>query len=305
LNDLPLVSVILPVFNGAAFVADAMRSVLEQTYRDLELLVVNDGSTDATSVVVSAFSDERLTVVAQENHGLAAARNVGVQRARGAVVAFIDADDLWHPQHLERLVPIVAEGRLVHTAFYLREYQTGAWLGDFTRFDRFRGERGDLGGHVFLSLLKQNFMSPSGVVMMRRDLLNVGGFTPTLASHEDWDCWLRCAERFEFVLVAEPRVIVRVRRDSLQGDRTMMRLSGRQVLDAVWERSTRSRQRDPDFRGSLGLGYFATRNMKPAARHLLAAVLRDPARIRWWRWLAASIVWRPIRSLKPAADVRD
>jgi glycosyltransferase involved in cell wall biosynthesis len=99
----PLVSCVVPVFNGERFLGETLRSVLDQTYRPIEVLVVDDGSTDGTAAVIAAHGD-RVTAIRQANRGEAAARNAGWRAARGDLVAFLDADDLWEPEKTARQV---------------------------------------------------------------------------------------------------------------------------------------------------------------------------------------------------------
>jgi len=100
----PLVSVVIPAFNAVRFLTGSIPSVLAQTWTDFELIVVDDGSTDATAACVQAFDDPRIRLVSQTNRGLAGARNGGIREARGTYIAFLDADDLWHPEKLARHV---------------------------------------------------------------------------------------------------------------------------------------------------------------------------------------------------------
>jgi glycosyltransferase involved in cell wall biosynthesis len=97
----PLISCVVPVFNGERYLGEALDSILAQTYRPLELLVVDDGSTDGTAALVTRYRDQ-IRPLFQPNAGQAAARNLGLSVARGEFVAFLDADDLWHPEKLAR-----------------------------------------------------------------------------------------------------------------------------------------------------------------------------------------------------------
>src|SRR5437867_1216291 len=115
-GPMPRISVIMPVYNGEAFIAEAIRSVIAQTYACWELIVVDDGSIDNTRQVVSGFTDQRIAYISQENQGLAAARNTGIQHSKGEYLAFLDHDDLWAPTFLERCVSalqLVGSGHLV------------------------------------------------------------------------------------------------------------------------------------------------------------------------------------------------
>ncbi|MBI5650364.1 MAG: glycosyltransferase family 2 protein [Chloroflexi bacterium] len=111
----PQFSVIIPVYNHAAFLAETLQSVLAQTYRDFEIVIVNDGSTDDPGAVVKQFHDARIKFIEQENRGATAARNTGMRAARGEAIAFLDADDRWHPEKLEQ-----------HAAFLARHSEIGA-----------------------------------------------------------------------------------------------------------------------------------------------------------------------------------
>ena len=104
----PRVSVIIPAYNAEPFVADAVNSILRQGYSNLEIIVVNDGSTDGTAAVLSGFGDA-IVAVTQENRGQAAARNVGIRRATGALIGFLDADDLWTDDHVSSMLPYLRD----------------------------------------------------------------------------------------------------------------------------------------------------------------------------------------------------
>lgn len=109
-----LVSVVIPAYNAESTIDDTLRSVRGQTHRELEIIVVDDGSTDRTTSVVKAHAaaDGRVTLIAQENAGVAAARNAGWQSARSAFIAFVDADDLWAPSKIERQLEVILRGGL-------------------------------------------------------------------------------------------------------------------------------------------------------------------------------------------------
>lgn len=113
---------IIPSYNSARYLAEAIQSVLDQSYADFEIIVVNDGSTDETEAVVKGFSDERIRYFAQENKGVGAARNAGLRLARGEYVAFWDADDLFLPEKLSRQVEFLLQDPSVDLVFSGWEY---------------------------------------------------------------------------------------------------------------------------------------------------------------------------------------
>lgn len=211
-SDPAPVSVIIPVYNGAAFVAEAVSSVLAQTRAPLETIVINDGSTDDTAAVLDTFGD-RITVISQANKGLPATRNVGAWAAQGAWLAFLDADDVWLPAKLERQMA--------------RAGDTGAAMIYTDRYNI--GTRGDLPeiqsaiqrlyeGDVFEDLLNANHITVSSVVIRRDVFTALQGFTEHLRAAEDWDLWVRVAERHTVAACHEPLVQYRFHGSMMSGD---------------------------------------------------------------------------------------
>lgn len=180
----PRVSVVMPAYQAARSIAAAASSVLWQSYRDLELVVVDDGSTDRTAEIAAAL-DGPVRVIQQENGGVAAARNRGIEAAQGELVAFCDADDLWLEAHLAALVELYdRQGGIVTSNCYwlfprgIHPSRT-RYKGRFPRPDRQRQ-----------AILEQNFVSTMS--LFPRALADeVGRFDETLRRAEDWDFWLR------------------------------------------------------------------------------------------------------------------
>ncbi len=234
---MPNVSVIIPAYNAKGFIADAVRSALDQTYRDLEVIVVDDGSTDGTAAELAAFGD-RIRVLQQANRGVAAARNAGAAVARGAWIAFLDADDLWLPHKLER--------------------QLAAGSTPMTFTDRLNiGARGDLpevqsevtpmhGGDIFTRLLGEGNFITNTSVMRRRALFEaMSGFYAGLNGTEDWDLWIRVAERHEIGFVDEPLVRYRFHPGGLSRNFAKM---GREWLEVIARALALPRGRALDWR---------------------------------------------------------
>jgi glycosyltransferase involved in cell wall biosynthesis len=202
MNALSSVSVIVPTHNRAATVARAVRSVLSQSYQELEVIVVDDGSTDETPEVVASFADPRLRyIVHATKRGGGAARNTGIDVASGEYIAFLDADDEWLPDKLEdqiaaiqRVDPSVAA---IYTGFAVVD---AAGRVAAVRLPRHRGS-------ILSELWCANVVRTVSTVVVRRTALQrVGGFDPTLPSCQDWDLWLRLAKVHQFDFL--PRVLV-------------------------------------------------------------------------------------------------
>lgn len=197
----PLVSVILPVYNRAGWVARAVESVLAQTCRRFELLVVDDGSTDGTRRVLESFGS-RVTILGQTHAGAEAARNLGLARARGEFVAFIDSDDVWYADRLSRQLPLFdrAEVGLVFGDAALMDYrQSPPRRLRRTFFDGVRPSR----GRVTRDLARGCFVPFSSVLARRRCFAETGGFTP---GHKaaDYLKWVEMSARWEFDYVPGP-----------------------------------------------------------------------------------------------------
>lgn len=204
---MPLVSIVLPVYNGETTIAGTLRSIFAQTFSSFELLVIDDGSDDRTVDVVAGFQgDRRLRLIHQANAGQANARNRGIAEARGEWVAFIDADDWWLPQKLElQLAALEAEPE-------------AAWAYCWTELVDDRGRpTGDrvtspFFGQIAQPLLVTDFIASGSNPLVRRSALaEVGGFDPALVPSEDWDLWLRLADRYPVALVPELLVLYRQR----------------------------------------------------------------------------------------------
>jgi glycosyltransferase involved in cell wall biosynthesis len=209
----PLVSVIVPVFNAGPSIGETLDSALAQTYRNIEIIVVNDGSNDDTMTAVTkrAHLDSRLRVVEQENQGVASARNLGVSAAKGDLIAPLDADDIWDRTKLERQVQRMQEcGESVGFV-----YSWWVWIDEDRRILA-TSPRWHLEGRVLEKLLQVNFTGNASVPLFRRRALELaGGYDSLLRKEggqgcEDWDLAIRIAERHDVAFV--PAVLVGYRR---------------------------------------------------------------------------------------------
>jgi glycosyltransferase involved in cell wall biosynthesis len=203
----PEISVIIPTHNRRAMLREALASALAQRDASFEVIVVDDGSTDGTwhdlaPYDLSARRDD-IRAVGMEHRGPAAARNRGIAIARGALVAFLDSDDLWMPEKLAR------QSRFMRDHPDCAISQTGeTWLRDGRRVNPARRHR-KRPGDIFADSLRTCLISPSAAIL-RRDLLDeVGGFDEDMAACEDYDLWLRILARHEAGLLAEPLTIRR------------------------------------------------------------------------------------------------
>ena len=201
-----LVSVIIPAFNAERYIRNTLRSVSAQTHRELDVIVVDDGSTDSTRDILSDHgrSDPRVRLLSQPNLGAAAARNYALSHARGPYLAPIDADDLWHPRKIERQLEILRQGGPGIGVVY-------CWTcvidetGSVIAYKR----PGPPGDQAFLQLMTSNFVGCASVPLMRTDaVLTAGGYDASLRRAgaegcEDYCLYLKLVESRRFALVPE------------------------------------------------------------------------------------------------------
>lgn len=206
---IPTVSVVMATYNRAELVGETIESILNQTFSDLELIVVSDGSTDDTENVVLSFDDQRIRFYKQPNSGCPAApRNTGIKVARGKYIAFCDDDDLWLPEKLERQLDCFDEG-ISAVATDCTSFGEVAYLGKSLRFAT--GER----WHDFdyrEILMQLNPVVSSSVVARRDQLLELGGFDESadLRFIEDWELWLRLSRKGAIRILNQPLLSYRM-----------------------------------------------------------------------------------------------
>jgi glycosyltransferase involved in cell wall biosynthesis len=195
----PLVSIIIPTYNAAEFVAQAVQSVLEQAYRHYELIVVDDGSTDDTKGALQAF-DGQIRYLYQPNRGPSAARNAGIRIARGQYICFLDADDWWVPNKLEAQVDFITGHCNIGLVFSDAEEVDAHKVlhGSLLARSRFYPEIMSQTPiqEAFRKLLGQNFITTSTVMVRRECFVKAGLFDESLRVCEDTDMWLRIAANF-------------------------------------------------------------------------------------------------------------
>jgi len=208
----PLVSVIVPAYNADTFIERTLNSILTQTYINIEVLVVDDGSQDRTAEIVKSFveKDSRVILLKQKNAGVAAARNLAIQKSRGEYIAPIDADDIWHPQKLEKQVQCMLEadqslGLVYAWSVNINEDDVIMGIIDIEFYRNFM----TVEETVYPALVYINFIGNSSVPLIRRSCFEqVGLYNCKLKARnaqgcEDWDLYLRIAEHYKFRVVQE------------------------------------------------------------------------------------------------------
>ena len=198
---MPKVSVIIPSYNSLDYLPDALESALQQTFTDVEILIVNDGSVDDTERWVLSQAHSQVKLISQENLGKSAARNRGLAESVGDYVAFLDADDIWEPTKLEQQVRCLEANSQVGLVY------TWTALADSRGQPTGRVLASTATGNVWKALVLKNILACGSTPLVRRQCFDKAGlFALDLPLAQDWDMWIRLASHYEFAVIKAPLV---------------------------------------------------------------------------------------------------
>ncbi|MEP0885156.1 glycosyltransferase [Trichocoleus sp. ST-U3] len=275
---MPLISVIIPVYNGEKTLQETIESVLNQTLTDFELIVINDGSQDATLEIVERIQDPRLKAFSYANAGQATSRNRGISHACGEYISFIDADDLWTPDKLEAQLRALQDNSQAAVAY--------SWtkcideLGNFSR----RGSHISVSGDVYAKLLLIDFIENGSNPLIRAQAIaEVGGFDESMTPSEDRDLWLRLAARYHFVAVPSPQVLYRQSPNSASANILRMEAASLRVIEQAFSQA-------PEF-----LQYLKQSSLANIYKGLTFKALEEPLE-RQRGLTAARLLWNSIKN---------
>ena len=278
-KELPLISIVLPTYNRAYILPEAVRSVLEQTYSTWELIIVDDGSTDDTREVIERFADLRIRYIKHEtNKGLAASRNTGITNARGAYIANLDSDDTWLPQKLEKEI-FVFNNKNPQPDIVYSAYERTLANGRTVQLppETVSPKEGDL-QKVFLA---SNIISMQMALIKRGVFETYGMFDETIESMQDWELWLRLAPHCKFTYVPEILTRGTVLADSITKNQNK-RLIGR---EAIFQKHELLFKTVPiayaSHAYSIGHTYALRGNTSHALMYLKKAATTKPLRIKY------------------------
>ena len=232
-----LISVIIPVYNGEKTIQQTIESVLNQSFKDFELIVIDDGSQDSTVEIVSSVSDPRLRMYSYPNAGVSASRNRGIAKAVGEFISFLDADDLWTTDKLEAQLKALEANPQAAVAYSWTDYidESGQFL--------YPGNHPMAAGDVYSELLLSDFLENGSNPLIRREALRqVGSFDESLFGPEDWELFIRLAARYHFVVVPRSQILYRLSTNSISFNLPRQEAQCLQVIERAFSQAPESLQ---------------------------------------------------------------
>ena len=286
IKSTPAVSVVVAAYNYARYLPMAVDSILAQTYRDFEIIVVDDGSTDNTQAVVLPYINANaIRYFRQINSGQAVAKNMGIKESRGEYVAFLDADDIWFPAKLEKQMPLFSKAEIgvVYSKRVLIDKNHNE--SPFSHPKLYRGRVLD---HIFID----NFVGFSSAVVRKKCFDKVGIFDESLPMAIDYDLWLRIALHYEFDFVDEPLFKYRVGHGHMSENKDRRFECAWRVMNEYFD--------NPDLRKKLSwwVPYYAkahtygnmgnhniSKDRKKAMQYFMISLFHDPLYLYSWKGL--------------------
>ncbi|OHB60615.1 MAG: hypothetical protein A2167_08970 [Planctomycetes bacterium RBG_13_46_10] len=273
----PPISVIIPTYNRSQLIGRSIKSVLNQTYRNFELIIVDDGSTDNTEEVVASFKDERVRYVRrEENGGEAAARNTGIKAARYDYIAYQDSDDEWLPEKLALQVELLEKAPpqvgVIYTGFWKVDKQKKTYIP----FAWVNQKDGD----IHKELLKGNFVG-SPVVLVKKECFDRAGlFDERFRNAVDWEMWLRISKLYHFRCVDEPLAIAHYDSDNISFNPDTLIKALELVLETYRDEFAAEKKILARHWMNLGNLLVAKGDVKKGRRYIIDALKLYPFRIR-------------------------
>ncbi|MFN0140822.1 MAG: glycosyltransferase family 2 protein [Pyrinomonadaceae bacterium] len=289
----PLVSVIIPNYNYANYVCEAINSALDQTYENLEIIVVDDGSADNSAEIFKGYGD-KITTIFQQNAGVSAARNNGVKHSSGEYVAFLDADDFWLPQKIEKQVNLFESEKdlgLVHVG--VEEIDAN---GNMLR-TRLDGMSGAVSREFLLFERSVVLGGGSGFALPRRIFDEVGGFDLDLQTSADWDLFFRVSRAYNIGFVPDVLLKYRIHGSNMHGnikrmEREMLYGFEKAFADKSADIQRIKRKAYGNLHKTLAGSYFRTREYRDFVRHTFKSLYLNPGNIGYFAGFPARLLQR-------------
>jgi len=283
----PRLSVIIPTYQRPQYLPRAIASVLAQSFKDFELIVVDDASKDGTARIVETFHDDRIRYLCHsKKKGGSAARNSGIRSSRGQYLAFLDDDDEWLPGKLQKQIDVLSKSSLkvqcIYTAYNKVDAATGKVLGI---------HRPCKEGDLAIELLRWNWIGSTSTVLLKRECLErVGLFDEALPSVQDYDLWIRLSKKIHFGFVKDPLVNHFVYKDRITMNPDAL-LRGTEILKSKLGHSSKALKENFSFRYCrVGVLYCLNGDLIRGRDALLKAIKLRPFKVKPYLMLCLSVL---------------
>lgn len=302
---MPKVSVVIPSYNRADFVAETIRSVLDQTYQDFEIIVVDDGSTDNTKEIVDSFKDPRIKYIYQENRGASGARNTGINASIGEYIAFLDSDDIYLPNKLEMDIRMVDSDHnigIVCSDAYIFDSETGEIYRRYWQKNPYLGpfDPQTASKNALKLLLSRGCFIKGSTPLVRRAVFKaVGLFDESIRHSQDWEMWIRILAHSRYTVGIINLPLVKCRRHSASlTTNAKARIEGHiQVFKKVIGTHSLSKndlklakRRLAKFHHTYGTTMVLDNRIHSAKEQFIAAIKVDPLYIKSYIYLGATFL---------------
>ncbi len=280
--DYPIVSVVIPTYNRKSIISRAINSVLNQTYKNYEIIIVDDGSTDDTIEYIKDHFNSKVKCISQKNKGASSARNRGISEAKGKYVAFLDSDDEWVESKLQGQV-----------AFLEKNPEIALLCGRTYRSDNIKKVNSSISqsivGDLFPTLFMHSFVSTPTVIVKKEVLDEVGGFDTNYKSAEDFDLWLKITKNYKCAFLPDLVAIVNRGKDNLSTDKITLHLHALTILEIHYDENRIPRNKYnkaiSDSYIALGRNYLKSGQISQAKKSFIKSFKIFPFRLRSIRYL--------------------
>lgn len=273
------VSVIIPTYNRAKSIGRAIKSVLNQTYQDFEIIVVDDGSTDNTEQIAKSFDNDRIKYIKYEkNNGASVARNAGIRTSKRQFIAFQDSDDEWLPEKLEKQMKIFEEASpkigIVYTGFWRIKNKRKVYIPS----RQIKKKE----GNIYKQLIKENFVGTPTIVLRSVCLEKIGIFDERLPALEDWELFIRLSKYYLFKYLDEPLVISYSHLDCISNDLQALIMAKKLILEKHFDDIKENRKILSSHYSAIGFLLCSKGKLKEGRGYFTKAIASYPLNIKFF-----------------------
>ena len=282
----PTVSVIIPTYNRANLIGGAIESVLNQTYQDFEIIVIDDGSTDNTEGIVKSFNNFKIRYISHgDNRGVSAARNTGIKTCQGEYIAFLDSDDEWLPEKLDQQIKV----------FQNASSEVGAVYSEVIYMDengkninkKYYNPQKE--GYIYEDLLVRNYVSTSALLIKKECFDRAGLFDVSLNFHEDWDMWIRIAKFYRFIFTKVPLARYRQHTKQITKDLELKNIAEQRIIIKYTPELEKRKKVLSQYYFRLGNRFCHMGKTKEGRRYLCKAISLYPFFVRYYICIVGSL----------------